>query len=77
MRGPEASYIAFIHEYAQHDSWRCDHPDRYSQEENCPCGLLRALEDIGIDPGPWRRVTDVSGTEGIGQPKDCRGPLTM
>lgn len=49
-------YREVIDEYAAHDSWRCGHPDRYSQAENCPCGLLVALENAGIDPEPWRRT---------------------
>lgn len=43
-----------IRDYAQHDSWRCMHPDRWPQDEDCPCGLLGALRAAGFDPEPWR-----------------------
>lgn len=49
-------YRELIDEYVDHGSWRCAHPDRYSQAENCPCGLLVALENAGIEPEPWRRT---------------------
>jgi len=49
-------YAALIDNFAAHDSWRCDHPDRYPQDDDCPCGLLGDLAKAGIDPEPWRRV---------------------
>jgi len=45
-------------EYAQHDSWRCEHPDRYPPDPDCPCGLLslqaRVLAAIGSPPDDWQ-----------------------
>jgi len=47
-----------IQEYAQHDSWRCGHPGRYPQDEDCPCGLLSTLRDAGLDWERWRAYPD-------------------
>lgn len=53
---------AVVNDYAQHDSWRCEHPPHYYLANDgakqlggdCACGLLSALERAGIDPEPWR-----------------------
>lgn len=45
-----ADHIEALHEladYAQHDSWRCDHADRFLWEPDCPCGLSAALRKAG------------------------------
>jgi hypothetical protein len=39
-----------VTEYVSHQSWRCDHPDRYPHEPDCPCGLVAALRGLGFDP---------------------------
>ncbi len=45
-------------EYAQHDSWRCEHPDRYPPDPDCPCGLLslraRVKQAVGDPPEDWQ-----------------------
>lgn len=41
-------------EYADHQSWRCGHPDRYpwwtetGEEDDCPCGLLDVTRTLGL-----------------------------
>lgn len=44
-------------EYADHQSWRCEYPDRYPWNPDCPCGLISTLDKLDI-PGPetpgWR-----------------------
>jgi hypothetical protein len=35
-------------EYADHQSWRCGHPDRYSQDPDCRCGLVQTWRDLGF-----------------------------
>jgi hypothetical protein len=42
---------AALDEYASHQSWRCDHPDRYPHEPDCPCGLVGVLRGLGHDSG--------------------------
>lgn len=39
-----------IRNHVWHDSWRCEHPDRYPQtlEEGCPCGLIETLQKLGV-----------------------------
>lgn len=29
-----------LREYINHQSWRCEHPDRYPHNPDCPCGLV-------------------------------------
>jgi len=35
-------------EFAQHDSWRCAHPDRFPWEPDCQCGLTAAQRAAGV-----------------------------
>jgi hypothetical protein len=49
-----AEVLVWLGEWLQHDAWRCEHPDRYPQDEDCCCGLLAELEGAGIDPERWR-----------------------
>jgi hypothetical protein len=54
------AYETALREYAEHQSWRCDHPDRYPWEPDCPCGLtgdLRAL-GISVQPGDEQMTPD-------------------
>lgn len=37
-----------IKEFACHVAWRCEHQDRWPWEEDCMCGLLKALRDVGL-----------------------------
>ena len=46
-----------LNEYADHQSWRCGHPDRYPWEPDCPCGLVATMEKVGIRINPGSRVT--------------------
>lgn len=39
---------AVIIEYAAHQSWRCEHRDRFPWEPDCYCGLTRDLRAIGL-----------------------------
>ena len=48
---------AALNEYADHQSWRCAHPDRYPWEPDCPCGLVAAMEKVGIRISPGSRGT--------------------
>ena len=43
---------ALIRDYANHDSWRCAYPDRYPWDPDCPCGLVSALQGLGL-PKEW------------------------
>lgn len=58
MKEPLKELLWEAMEYAQHDSWRCDHPDRYPPDPDCPCGLLsftaRAQAVAGEPPESWR-----------------------
>lgn len=38
-----------LNEYVGHQSWRCEHPDRYSQDPDCPCGLVKTWRDLGFN----------------------------
>lgn len=53
-------------EYADHQSWRCDHPDRYSHDPDCPCGLVKFTERVeaalATGDGPEQEATQ-SNTE--------------
>lgn len=40
--------LELFEEYAQHDAWRCEHPDRYPWEPDCPCGLTAAQRELGL-----------------------------
>jgi hypothetical protein len=37
-----------VEEYADHQSWRCQWPDRYPQTPDCPCGLITALAAVEV-----------------------------
>jgi hypothetical protein len=39
-------------DYADHQSWRCGHPDRYPWEPDCPCGLTAVLRRFNIEVTP-------------------------
>ena len=39
---------AAFEQFANHDSWRCGHPDRYWEDGQCPCGLTEILDSLGI-----------------------------
>ena len=58
--GEEARLREAVEEYADHNSWRCGHPDRYPWEPDCPCGLTAVLRELGIEmvaenpPPDWR-----------------------
>lgn len=41
-----------LEEYADHQSWRCGHPDRYPWNPDCPCGLVSTLRGFGIPVTP-------------------------
>lgn len=41
-----------LSEYADHQSWRCGHPDRYPWDPDCPCGLVSTLAGFGIKVEP-------------------------
>lgn len=41
-----------LKEYADHQSWRCAHPDRYPWDPDCPCGLASTLAALGITVEP-------------------------
>lgn len=44
--------IGALRQYADHQSWRCAHPDRYPWGEpynDCPCGLISTLKTLGIE----------------------------
>lgn len=41
-----------LEEYASHQSWRCEHPDRYPWEPDCPCGLTGTLRELNIEMMP-------------------------
>lgn len=41
-----------VEEYAAHASWRCEHPDRYPWEPDCPCRLTKELRELGIETVP-------------------------
>jgi hypothetical protein len=43
---------AAVEEYADHQSWRCAHPERFPWEPDCPCGLTGALRSAQL-PGDW------------------------
>jgi hypothetical protein len=53
---------SIVANYADHDSWRCGHPDRYPWDKpsqwheagtpeapDCPCGLIAALRSVGLN----------------------------
>jgi hypothetical protein len=49
-----------LREYAQHNSWRCEHAPHYylaggkdrDPELGCPCGLDKTLRELGITDDP-------------------------
>ena len=50
-----ARLVEIIREYAQHDSWRCEHPPHFYlaspeplPDGTCPCGLVDALHATGL-----------------------------
>lgn len=44
----EAALRKTLEDYAEHQSWRCGHPDRYPWDPDCPCGLVAALAAVDI-----------------------------
>lgn len=55
--------------YVEHDSWRCEHPPHYYladtpadllEGRDCYCGLIATLEELSVDPGPWRNAPDAT-----------------
>lgn len=42
--------------YADHQSWRCEHPDRYPQDPDCVCGLIGTMRGLG-----WSVEYDTEG----------------
>lgn len=43
--------LAALGWYGDHQSWRCEHPDRYPWEPDCPCGLTKVQRELGIEVG--------------------------
>lgn len=52
-----AELRAAIEMYADHQSWRCHHVDRYWEDGHCPCGLTRVLDHLGIARVPLDEPT--------------------
>lgn len=53
-----------MREYAQHTSWRCEHPPHYYLVERsggyvgCPCGLDATLRELGLAPETDEKLND-------------------
>lgn len=73
----EKRLIALLADYAEHQSWRCDHPDRYPWEPDCPCGLSRDLREFGltVSPNIKGRLPHLLGTSAPFREADSRAKL--
>lgn len=67
MRTERDLLTGLVNEYADHQSWRCAHPDRYPWNPDCPCGLVGKLAAAGMEPGQARSpsvAVTLTGTTG-------------
>lgn len=49
IRSPEERLREDFAEYADHQSWRCEHPDRYPWDPDCPCGLVEVERRVSAE----------------------------